>query len=169
MQGHSSPQVSRVVLGGGETRGFRAKGCCQPLGDPRDGEWGRGLGRQRKEQSLVSGKRSPSLDEGLPGSAGHRIEPKRASWVKRPWFCSSTRPWGLHWGPASLPLQAPAGTLCHSRGPQSPAGWTLLTACDPAPLCSDLTGVCPEVTPGPLPGDLSEPQPPLQDDGVDVA
>lgn len=88
------------------------------------------------------GKWSPSLDEGLPGSAGHRIEPKRASWVETP-ALQFPRPWGLHWGPASLPLQAPAGTLCHPRGPQSPAGWTLLTACDPALLCSDLTQACP--------------------------
>ena len=44
MQGHSSPQVSGVVLGG-ETRGFRAQRCCRPLEeaqDPGDGEWGRG-------------------------------------------------------------------------------------------------------------------------------
>lgn len=104
MQGHSSPQVSGVVLGGGETRGFRAKGCCRPLEeaqDPRDGEWGRGLGRQRKEQSLVLGKWSPSLDEGLPGSAGHRIEPKRASWVERPRLCSFPGP-GVSTG--ALPL-----------------------------------------------------------------
>ena len=42
-------------------------------------------------------------------------------------------------------------------------------SCDPAPLCSDPTRVCPEVTPGALPGDLAEPQPPLQDDGVNVS
>lgn len=110
MQGHSCPKVSRVVLGRTE-RGERNEGCRHPpeeaqdLGKVEAGEGGLGDG----------GKDGPPYRSGVTGqacSARGGSGPKGLL-VKTPQVGSFSRVWEFHQGPASLPLEVPAGTLCH--------------------------------------------------------